>query len=91
MRYLLLVLFTALLVGLPAQGKPIQNLQDFTAREVSRLDKAVQEGTTPGSRDFEMKRFLLRVQAKAGFSIEVVNVELIPELELVWQKEAGVL
>jgi len=87
MRYLILVLLTAFLVGLPAHAKPVKTLAEFTSSEIRSLDQAVQEGTGEGSRDWEFKRFLLRVTAKIGFTVEVVNLELLPELELVWQRD----
>jgi hypothetical protein len=95
MAYLTSILMAvSLLMAFPAHAKVVKTLGDFTSEQVTLLGKAVNDGTAPESsagqtRDWAFKRFLLRVTAKVGFSIEVVNLELVPELELVWQKEAA--
>ena len=81
-----------LLAAIPATAEPVQELTEFTATQVRAISAAINEvgpslNTSPEAGDFTFRRFFLRVTAKVGFDIEAVKLELLPELELVWQKE----
>ena len=78
-------------ISLSVQAKPIPALTDFTAEQVKILSTALAEADEPDSRSFDdwvFKRFFLRVTAKVALDIEAIKLELLPELELVWQKES---
>ena len=79
-----------LIIGQTAAfAKPYKKLTAFVAEEVTPISDALNTGGDSMILDgnYEFKRLYLRLQAKAGFSIEVVNLEVIPELELAFQKE----
>ncbi len=88
MRYLFAITLTVILLASHAEGKPVKELAEFTRTSVATMNEAVGEAVAyPDRTGWAFKRFLLRLTAKVGFDIEAVKLELLPELELVWQKE----
>jgi len=83
------------LVSLSLQAKPIPELTNFVEEQSTVLSTALSEGNDSAAWEalggWEFKRFFLRVGAKVGFDIEAIKLELLPELELVWQKDPRVL
>lgn len=91
MLYLYTFLLALFLGTMPLHAKPVSELTKFTETEIATLTDAINEAQrdeTP-QRDWAFRRFLLRIAAKVGFDIEVIKLEVIPELELVWQKQAS--
>lgn len=88
-----LFIVTAVALGLagPVHAKPYKKLTDFVDQEIGRVSKAMNSAASIEPMElggaFEFKRILLRLTAKVGFDIEVAKIELLPELELVFQKE----
>jgi len=75
-----------------AQARSYEELTTFVDQNTERITSALQETSADGlmlSGNFEFRRLFLRLQAKVGFDIETGKIELIPELELVFQKELG--
>lgn len=82
----------SLLWALSAEAAPVKALTTFTEEQIRVLQGAVHGAhasrtTADEAESWTFRRFLLRVVAKAAFDIEAVKLELVPELELVWQKE----
>ncbi|MBI1861148.1 MAG: hypothetical protein HYR96_09550 [Deltaproteobacteria bacterium] len=83
----------ALILAASAQAKQYPQLTDFinnTAHDVNlalvtTAHGSTQTGVMPAMSGFEFRRIFLRLQANVGFAIEVAKIELIPELELVFQ------
>jgi len=74
-----------------AQAKVYPKLTRFVDENVTQIQGALGAAAASEPMElggkFEFKRILLRLQAKAGFSIDLATLELIPEVELVFQKE----
>ncbi len=85
-----LILLT-LLVPFIAQGKQYKELTQFIDESTTQVAEALELSGRGDSLElggkYEFKRFLIRLTAKVGFDVEVAKIELIPELELVFQKE----
>jgi hypothetical protein len=86
-----IVAVALLTVGSEAHARFYKPLNKFVETETKTMMKALQEVEASDPMDldgkFALKRFFLRLQAKIGFSAEVVSIDLIPEVELIWQKE----
>ena len=87
-------LYSAALLGLittQAKAQKYPDLTEFVEKNVRNISLAINSSSIPEypgiQGKFEFKRFLLRINAKVGFEAPIGKIELIPELELVFQKE----
>ena len=95
MKALILFLCLFFLTTQDAVGsKANKKLTDFISSTVERVGTAVSTASKPEGENAELspgfyfRRFLLLIQAKVGFDIELGKIELVPEIELVWQRSA---
>lgn len=92
MLYHYLVLLLLFLMSVPLRSEPIPELTEFTDTQIAALSQAVaardSEEVETELRGWSFKRFFLRLTAKVGFDLKAAKIELLPELELVWQKDA---
>lgn len=90
MKLNLLALLT-MVFAVTGQAKQYEKLTRFIDENVETISQAMNASSAVQPMDFggewEFKRIFLRLQAKAGFDVEFGKIELIPELELVFQKE----
>jgi len=88
-----LVLFTPPL----ARAAPIPELMQYLEEEMSTLDNAIassEANSTPaelkgnGEEQLYFMNFWLRIRPRIGFSVPgLVKVDIIPEAEILWQRE----
>lgn len=90
MKAIITVLALAFLTT-SAEAKQYKKLTRIVNENVTAVSDALNKSADPETLElggsFELRRLFLRVQAKAGFDVEFGKIELIPELELVFQKE----
>lgn len=81
----------ALLMTSMSYGKSYPKLTEFMDENVTRVGNAMNATAGHESMDFggnyEFKRIFLRFQALVGIDVHVAKLLLVPELELVFQKE----
>ena len=91
MKNLLLAICLMVGVATQAEAKQYPELTQFVIEKTTAAREALTpfEGEGPFllAPQFDLKRFLLRIQMKIGFDVEFGKIEVIPELELVFQKE----
>ena len=87
----LFIVFTLCLISVQAQAKQYKKLTEIVNETVGpvadALNKSADNETLNMGGEFALRAVFLRIQAKAGFDVEFGKIELIPELELVFQKE----
>lgn len=90
MLRLSIVLMLVLLPVTGVKGAPIEKLTQFVREEVVRINDAVASIPSEDALQqdkWDFRRFLLRLRAKVGFNVaEMAKIDLIPELEHVFQK-----
>lgn len=95
MNQKLLRVILLVVVSLTAQAKQYEGLTQFVSEQTKELSQTINQSLSEESLETVgeffgqavFRRFFIRVQAKVALDIEVVNLELIPELELVFQKD----
>ncbi len=95
MRHILFsLILNVLIFSAPAQAQELSTLSEFVTEQVSSLEAAfndispVDDSGIQGEDKFIFRRFWLRVRAKVGLTIpELAALDLIPEIEMLWEKE----
>ena len=87
-----LILFIAIgILGSVCEARTYPKLTRYVDENVGVIAQAVnttaKESPMNLGGGYEFRRFNLRIQAKAGFDVEFGKVVVVPELELVFQKE----
>jgi hypothetical protein len=74
-----------------AEAKQYVELTEFVETNAKTIGKTLNATALQSPMElgggYEFRRLFLRIQAKVGFNVEFANIDLVPELELVFQKE----
>ncbi len=84
-----------------AQAEIIPELRDFISGEIETISQAINDSSgnggeassdevANGDQDQEMmffRRFLIRIRAMVGFDQQFGKIQVLPEVELVWQRD----
>ena len=85
------VIAMILTAGNMAKAKSYPELTLFVGEQTELMVRALLETELNDPMDFkgnyEFRRFFLKINALVGFDIEIATIQLVPELELVFQKE----
>jgi hypothetical protein len=88
MPRLIMILLPLFLLVSVAHAEPTLELKQFVEEEMGALKTAIQRAPAEPNDEFDMQRFLLRLQAKFGIEIPFfAKFIIVPELEIVMQKE----
>lgn len=92
MKFILMMLatvFVLLVSQTSSADERLPGLTDYLRTQISRGGKAFPAGSRSAGQgeEFYFRRWLLRLQAQIGISVPwVAKFELLPEVELVWQR-----
>lgn len=91
MSKLIKMIFVCVLVSIgyaPAWANP--TLAEYVEKEISSFDLAFEalDSDSQVTDDYFLRRFWLRLRPKVGLTVpELAALEIIPEIEMLWEKE----
>lgn len=87
MKHAYIILFS-LLLSCAGWTQPNAELTQFVTDEVVALHQGMAQIPNGKGSEFDLRRFLIRLQAKFGIEIPwLAKFQIIPEIEIVAQKE----
>ena len=89
--YISLVFAVLVIMSAKAEARVIPEVKDFVVEQTGLVSQAIIENETdltPVGRKFSFEAIFLRLRGVVGFdAANSVNLQLLPELELVFERE----